>query len=246
MAKNSKTHRSRFALGIVLAVIILVVVGGAAYLLLRSHSKTLAQVNGVTITQADINKQLDFPLSQTPGIFDTNGGAANQKDVDQRNLNAAIDQQLLLQEAKKRGIKAASQVVNAAYSALAKSYSSDSALQDKLKQANMTESQLKSAVADNLTIYALAKSLVPDSSATDAKLKAYYDSHKDRWLSNAAKGDIIFITNSSFNIASHTLVVTESSSPGGTKVAAHNSNRLDYKISNFAVNYFKLVKISGN
>jgi len=29
MAKNSKTHRSRFALGIVLAVIILVVVGGA-------------------------------------------------------------------------------------------------------------------------------------------------------------------------------------------------------------------------
>jgi len=181
MAKKSKPNKARFTLGIVLAVIIIAIAAGTAYLLLRPHSKTLAQVNGVTITQADINKQLDFPLSQTPGIFDANGGAANQKDVDQRNLTAAIDQQLLLQEAKKRGIKVANQVVNSTYSALAKSYSSESALQDKLKQANMTEAQLKSAVADNLTISALTKSLVPDASATDAKLKAYYDAHKDRY-----------------------------------------------------------------
>ncbi|MCL2654104.1 MAG: SurA N-terminal domain-containing protein [Coriobacteriia bacterium] len=168
---------------IVVAIAIVVLAAGAltAYLLLRQHTKTVAQVNGVAITQADIDQQTAFPLSQTPDIFDANGGAASKQDVDQRNLNAAINQQLLLQEAKKQGIKISGKVIDAAYSSLAKSYGTDAQLQDKLKQAGMTEAQLKTAVADNLTIAALTKSLVPDSSASDAKLQAYYNSHKDRY-----------------------------------------------------------------
>jgi len=152
--------------------------------------KTLVQVNGVTITQADIDHRTAFPLSQNPGIFDANGGAANKNDIDQRNLNAAINQQLLLQEAKKRGIKVSSQVVNSTYDALSKSYSSGFELQDTLKQAGMTEAQLKAAVADNLTISALTKSLVLDSSATDAKLQDYYNSHKDRYAGAGSFEDL--------------------------------------------------------
>jgi len=168
---------------IFIIALLLVAIAGmlVLYLVLRPHSKTLAQVNGAVITQADINQQTAFPLSQTPGIFDTNGGAANQKDVDRRNLNAAINQQLLLQEAKRRGVKIASRTVNSTYSALTKSYGSATELQDKLKQAGMTEKQLKSAVADNLTISALTRSLVSDASATDAKLQTYYNSHRGRY-----------------------------------------------------------------
>jgi len=163
------------------AVLTAIVAAVTLYLVFHSHSKTVAQVNGATITQADINQQTSFPLSQTPGIFDANGGAASKTDVDQRNLNAAINQQLLLQEAKKRGVKVSGKIVNSTYDALTKSCGTDSELQDKLKQAGMTEAQLKSAVADNLTISELTRSLVSDASATDAKLQAYYDSHKDRY-----------------------------------------------------------------
>ena len=166
---------------VVVALLALLAAGVTVYFLLRPHSKTLAQVNGTTITQADIKRQTEFPLSQTPGIFDTEGGAANKKDIDARNLQAAIDRQLLLQEAKKRGIKVSGDTVTSTYNTLIASYASPTDLQDKLKQAGTTESELKSMVADNLTISALTKSLVPDSSATDAKLQDYYDSHKDRY-----------------------------------------------------------------
>jgi len=191
MNGEPKVHkRSKLVVTGVVVVVVLAAGLAAAFLLLHPHSKTLAQVNGITITQADISQQTAFPLAQTPGIFDANGGAANQKDIDQRNLNAAINQQLLLQEAKKRGIKVAGKVVNSTYSALTKSYGSATELQDKLKQAGMTEKQLKSAVADNLAISALTRSLVSDASATDAKLQAYYDSHKDRYAGAGSFADL--------------------------------------------------------
>ena len=181
-------HNKKWITG--LAAMIIVVVAFVLYLTLRSYSKTVVQVNGVTITQAGIDQKTAFPLSQTPGIFDSTGGAANKKDIDQRNLNAAINQQLLLQEAKKRGIKVSSAVANSTYDDLTKSYGSKTELQDKLKQAGMTEAQLKTAVADNLTISALTKSLVPDASATDAKLQGYYNSHKDRYAGAGSFADL--------------------------------------------------------
>jgi len=183
-----RKNRKPLIIGTTVVVIAAAVV--VLCLVLRPHSKTLAQVNGVTITQADINQQTAFPLAQTPGIFDVDGGAANQKDVNQRNLNAAIDQQLLLQEAKKRRIKVSGKVIDSTYSALTKSYGSDSELQDKLKQAGMTAKQLKTAVTDNLTISALTRALIPDASATDAKLQAYYSSHKDRYAGAGSFTDL--------------------------------------------------------
>jgi len=174
-------RKRRSVLLVALCALVVIALAVGAYFIFRSHSKTVAQVNGTTITQQDLNRKLAFPLSQTPGIFSANGGAANQKEVNQRNLDAAINQQLLLQEAKKRGIKISGGVVNAAYSALTKSYGTASELQDKLKQANMTEAQLKSAVTDNLTIATLTRTLVPDASATEARLKNYYNSHKSRY-----------------------------------------------------------------
>jgi len=178
---NSRFGKIRRRMAVGLALVVLIAVGAATYRLPCPYSKTVAQVNGVTITQADIDSQTKFPLSQTPGIFDANTGAVNQKDIDARNLQAAIDRQLLLQEAKKRGISAPGKTVAATYSSLIASYPSDAELKDKLKQAGTTEGELKAMVADNLTISALTRSLVPDSSATDAKLQAYYNAHKDRY-----------------------------------------------------------------
>ena len=183
MESKSKfsTGNKHKRIAIALALLVLIAAGASAYLLSRPHTKTLAQVNGTTITQADINRQTEFALSQTPGIFDTEGGAANKKGIDARNLQAAIDRQLLLQEAKKRGISVSGTTVTSTYTTLIASYGSPADLKDKLKQAGATEAELKSLVADNLTIAALSKSLVPDSSATDRELQAYYNSHKDRY-----------------------------------------------------------------
>ena len=86
-----KSHRSRNWLVATVALLLLIAAGASAYFLLRPHSKMLAQVNGTTITQADINRQTEFALSQIPGIFDTEGGAANKNDIDARNLQAVID-----------------------------------------------------------------------------------------------------------------------------------------------------------
>ena len=147
----SKKTRKWIILGVA-AVVIIAAGSVSAYLLLRPRSKTVAQVNGVTITQADIDQQLAFSQAQAPGIFDANGGAASKKDVEARNLQAAINQQLLLQEAKNRKISVSGKMVTDAYNALTKSYSDPVDLENKLKQANMTEAQLKTAVADNLTI----------------------------------------------------------------------------------------------
>ena len=181
MKKDSKLRNIRKWLIVGAIAAIIIIVASALYLLLRPHSKTVAQVNGVAITQEALDQQVAFPLTQTPGIFDEQGGAANKKEVEQRNLDAAIEQQLLLQEAKNRGIKVPSKTINSTYDSLIASYPSKTALQDKLKAAGLTEKELKTKVADNLTISELTKSLVPDSSATDAKLKAYYNFHKDRY-----------------------------------------------------------------
>ena len=181
--------RKLLILGTVIVVVVVAASAGA-YFLLRPRSKTVAQVNGTTITQAELDQQTSFPLTQTPGIFDAAGGAASQKEVDARNLQAAINQQLLLQEAKKRKISVTGKTITAAYSALTKSYADPVALKDKLKAASMTEAELKSAVADNLTISALTKSLVTDASATEAKLQAYYNTHKDRYAGAGSFDDL--------------------------------------------------------
>jgi len=78
--KSLHSRRTRLAIiGVVLALCI--AASATAYFLLRPHSKTVAQVNGVTITQADLDSQTAFPLAQTPGIFDSSGGAASKKDI---------------------------------------------------------------------------------------------------------------------------------------------------------------------
>lgn len=148
MKKKAASHQNRKWITVGATGLVVVFAVCATYLALRPRSKTVAQVNGVTITQADINRQTAFPLARTPGIFDTSGGVANQKNINEHNLNAAIDQELLLQEAKKRGIIVSSRIVNLTYDGLTKSYLSASEQKDKLKQAGMTEAKLKTAVTN--------------------------------------------------------------------------------------------------
>jgi len=190
MRKKPASLDGKWIITAVAIVVVIAAVSTGAYFYQHPQSKTVAQVNGAAITQAELDQQTSFPLSQIPGIFDSSGGAASQKEVDARNLQAAIDQQLLLQEAKKRKISVSAKTVTTAYSALTKSYADPVELKDKLKTASMTEAQLKSSVADNLTISALTKSLVSDASATEAKLRSYYNSHKDRYIGAGSFEDL--------------------------------------------------------
>jgi len=171
-----KTHRWFFA-GLTLAI--LVVVGTATYYFLQSRpSAVLARVNGVEITRHEVDYYGYLSLMQSWDPTGIDNEMKAEKNIGAYTLQVMIDRQLLLQEAKKRGISVSEKAVAFAYSNYIASYSDESDYKIMLKEVNATEKEAEDMVADNLTIEALMNSLVPDSSVTDRELQAFYIAHR--------------------------------------------------------------------
>lgn len=139
----------------------------------------VASVNGATITQGDLDKEMtryerQLAMSgQTPD-------QSQLADVKKKVLDSLIGREVLKQEYQKLGIKVAESELNERIEALKKRFPSPEDFTGTLAKMNLTEADLRSQFEQDMAIKKLIDQEVASKvTVSDADVKAFYDSNAD-------------------------------------------------------------------
>jgi peptidyl-prolyl cis-trans isomerase C len=141
----------------------------------------VAKVNGVEITETEFQRGLDSFVP--PGLY--HGTMATQKRDQFRKqaLDLLVENELLYQEAKARGMKIETAVVDAAVEETKKKYKDRKAFERALKATGITLDEFREMVERNELIRKILRAeVVEKSNYTDKELEAYYAANKERFM----------------------------------------------------------------
>ncbi len=140
-----------------------------------------AKVNGVPITQMELEKAIDTYIPA--GAY--HGGVAMQKRREYRKpaLDLLIDNELLSQEAKARGLTVEDKTVDAAIEQIRKRYRDEKSLERALKAAGITLAELRKITARNELIRSILKSEVEEKSRySEKELEDYFNANRGKFM----------------------------------------------------------------
>ncbi len=137
------------------AVLLALCAGG-----LRAAQRTVAVVNGEKITAEELTKRLWWQHAA-------------------QDLTGLVDDTLLLQEARRLGLKPEEEQVDERFASLQANYKNKADFEKNLRSVGWTDEDLKSLIADQLLIRA---AVIADGriSVTDADVKSFFDKNRDR------------------------------------------------------------------
>jgi len=164
----------------------------------QSDEDTAAKVNGDTISLAELNKQVEQLKKQYPNMFTGSDGEGRLLDFKQRLLDNMINQKLVEQAAKDKGIEVTDADVEAQIKQLKSGFKDEEQFKQALKTAGMDEAGLEKQVREQLLTQKLIEKLSADASKpTSDQVKAYYDANKAQFEQKAAKraSHILFKTD---------------------------------------------------
>jgi peptidyl-prolyl cis-trans isomerase C len=138
-----------------------------------------ATVNGVAITQADMDRETQR--------FEKQVAASGQEvkpeqlaEVQKEVLDSLISREVLYQESQKQGIKVPESEVDSKIAELKKGFPSEEEYKAVLKKMNITEAELRAQLGRQMAMKQLIdRQVVPKVSVTDDEIKAFYDSHPE-------------------------------------------------------------------
>lgn len=139
-------------------------------------SDLIGKVNGQGITRSDYDNMLKL---QKVVYQEQNGVKLEEssdalKQVQNQVFNQLVDQQLLKAEAQKQGISVSDQDVSTALS----QFKTDPGYEKVLKDAGLSEADLKSIIKDNLIAQKAYGEMEKKFSISDAEIKDYYQQHQ--------------------------------------------------------------------
>ena len=134
----------------------------------------VAEVNGIAITEAELDKVYQTQYPQAPEGATEDSIATNRLDV----LGSLITNEILLQRAQKMGLAAVDADVDAELSKLKAPYTKDE-WDKQLTERKLTENDLRSQIRRQLTVDKLvSKEIVSHISITDADVTNFYNANK--------------------------------------------------------------------
>lgn len=146
------------------------------------RAKSAASVNGVNITEEDINRQM-FALEQH--WLSTQGSAIRPDMIPvlrKKILDELIDQELLYQESRKQGLEVEEKTVSDEIEELKKRFPNEEAFNDEMRQMNFSEETLKVQMKKNLSVKQLVeKEILANIRVSDEDAKSFYDSHPEHF-----------------------------------------------------------------
>ncbi|HEY5539818.1 MAG TPA: SurA N-terminal domain-containing protein [Coriobacteriia bacterium] len=175
---------SRFVLGVALCALMLV---GAVGLAGCGSKDVAAKVNGQVIKVSDLNTQLDQLKKQYPQMFTGTDAEGRLLDFKQRLLENLINQALIEQAAKSKGINVSDADVQKQIDQLKSGFKDSSQFDQALKSAGMTVDQLKTQIRNQLVTQKLVETLAANQKVSDADIQAYYAKNKSQFIQKAAK-----------------------------------------------------------
>ncbi|HBD07192.1 MAG TPA: peptidylprolyl isomerase [Syntrophobacteraceae bacterium] len=138
-----------------------------------------ATVNGVGITEAEVQKETDR--------FKRQATAAGQqispdqmKELRKEVLDSLVSREVVYQESQRRGLKASEKEIDEKIGDLKKGFPSEAEYQAVLQRMNVTEAELRKQVSRQLAMKKLIdQTIAPEVTVTDAEVKKYYDEHPE-------------------------------------------------------------------
>lgn len=164
----------KIAAGVVLFVLIL---GGGLFWASRARNKPVAIVNGTPITDSQVEAQLTSIKKRQPNAFQGPQGKALEASYRKAIKQQLIIQELMNQEAAKRGIKVDEREVEIAIAQVRQAYQSDKKFNDSLAAIGKTLDQYKQDIRNSLIRNQLMAEIVKGVSVTDSEAKQYYDAN---------------------------------------------------------------------
>lgn len=152
-----------------------------------SNQDTAAKVNGEKISTEQLEQQLDQLKKQYPNMFEGADGEGRLLDFKQRLLDNLINQKLIEQAAKDKGIKISDADIKKQIDQLKAGFKDDAQFKDALKSAGMTEAALTEQIRQQLMTQKLIESLSADQKVTEADIKDYYAANKSQFFQKESK-----------------------------------------------------------
>jgi foldase protein PrsA len=152
-----------------------------------SSKDTAAKVNGEAVSTEALNQQLEQLKKQYPNMFTGADGEGRLLDFKQRLLDNIINQKLIEQAAKDKGIKISDADVQKQIDQLRAGFKDQAQFDEALKSAGMTVDGLKTQIRNQLVTQKLIDSLSSNSKVSEADIQAYYDKNKAQFFQKASK-----------------------------------------------------------
>lgn len=159
----------------VLALTATLVLMGAAPLWAADDKALAAEVNGIPIYKADIDKRMDLLVRQ---IAVETPSEADLKEIRARVLSDFIEYKMLLNESEKQGFTASNAEVEAELINIKANFPDEAAFVAALNQAGAQEAEFRQTIKDSLIIQKLVEKQVADKiSVADKEIKDFYDNN---------------------------------------------------------------------
>jgi len=177
---REKQKRSRRKLGIIVDVALIVVVLGTVGLL--SFDMSVRGFFKIGNTAAAISdKKVDRLKAKKPELFKGDYATISENKLRDTMQSDQQDRNLLVKEAKRRGITDPTKQLVASFNAIKAGYNSSDEFKQYLSDQGVTEKELKAELENNIIINDLAKSLVSENDISTAEAQSYYEANKSRY-----------------------------------------------------------------
>lgn len=145
------------------------------------QTSVVARVNGVSITEAELDRAIDTFVP--PGAY--HGGVAAQKRDEYRKqaLALLLENELLYQEAKARGLAVKDKAIDAAVEETKKRYKDNAAFKRALKATGITLDEFRKILRRNELIRTVLRLEVEEKSRYSEKdLEDYFSANRDKFV----------------------------------------------------------------
>lgn len=148
--------------------------------------KTVAVVNGKKVSGEEYNAALSSSQAQYQQMGQDPTSKEATKQVKQQTIDNLVGQTALLQEAENKGYKATDEEVNKKLKETKKQFKTDKQFKAALKDAGLTQSQLKSELADSIKYQQYVDKDIQTPEVTDKEIQDYYDQFAKQSQSQAS------------------------------------------------------------
>ncbi len=146
-----------------------------------AEDRTVAVVNGVSLKERELERIVDELLPRA--FYHQSVTPEKRAELRKKALDELIRRELYYQEAVRIGIKVSKSELKDSLENIKKRFKSKKEYQNALKQAGITEDDLKKDIERNLLINKFYQQEVLDSSkVSDNELKEYYEKNKKDFL----------------------------------------------------------------
>ncbi len=145
-----------------------------------ASEKIVAMVNGVPISEADVERQIETELPKV--LYHDRITEEKRLKYREKAIEDLILKELFYQEAKEKGIKVQRSKVNEVFESYKKQYGSEEDLKNALARMNLDIDGLLKKIEKDLVVDEFKRIYIEEKSRiSESELKEYYEKNKDRF-----------------------------------------------------------------